>query len=122
MLTNKGLTITENLISVVLVGIIVAATLFSMVSAQRYIASANHHYQAINIARDELENIFSGEIVITPGSSYARSITIDNVTNLTGTITVDYSDTTLNMDILVTWIEGMWTNQASQETIVAFVP
>lgn len=122
LLMNKGITIVENIISAFLVGTVVAATMFSMVSAQRYTASANHHYQAINIVRDEMENILSGEVVISPGSSYARNVVIDNVINLPGVITVNYSGATFNVDVSATWTEGMWSNVASEERIVAFFP
>jgi Tfp pilus assembly protein PilV len=120
--TNKGVTIVENIISIFLMGIIVTSTMFALVSTQRYITASNHHYQAINIARNELERIFSGDILIQPGNSYTQTVTIDNARSLTGTLNVNYSSVTSNVDVTVTWNENMWTNQASQEQIVAFLP
>jgi len=115
--TNKGITLVENLISILLIGMVASTAMYSQVSSQKYLASAKHHYQAINLARDEMENITAGEIILDPGNTYTRNVVIDNETALIGVINVDYSDFS-NVEITVNWTDSIWTNIVSSETLI----
>lgn len=122
LFSNKGVTLIENVVAIAIMAIVIPATMLSHVSAQRNMTVSRHHYQAVNIARNELEQILSGEIIIVPGVSYTRSVSIDGTTGLNGNIVVNYPAATLNVDIVVSWVEAMWTDLDSQESLIAFVP
>ena len=115
MLQGKGFTLMENVIAALLLGIIVTATIFSFATARMYAATARHHYQAINLARDQVEGIIAGEAA-SPGT-----VTIDSVPGLTGNLSVT-NPTTDSIDVTVTWTEDMFSDVAMSETIVLILP
>jgi len=111
---NKGFTLLENSIAILLLGIIITVTLLSLVTARMYTVATKHNYQAINLAREEIEKILAGQ---TPSTG---AVTIDADTALLGTISVSYP-TTNTAQITVSWTEKMWASIAKSETIVVYV-
>lgn len=115
MTTNRGFTLIENVVAIILLGIVITATVFSVTTARMYVTAARHHYQAISLARDEIERIIAGE------APFSGEVTIDAVTGLTGSMSV--SNPTVNtVDVTVSWTEEMWADLSMNETIVMVLP
>ena len=113
----KGFSLVENLMAIVLLVIIIVACLNAAATARFYAMAARHHYQAMNLARDRVEDIISG------GSAAAgtQPVTIDPTTGLNGNLVVSYSSAGI-LDVTVTWMDGVWVNMAGSETIVMVLP
>ncbi len=111
----RGFTLAENLIAVILLGIVIVAIVVSFASARMYTATATHHYQAINLARDQIEKILSGQ------AASEGVVTIDTATGLAGDLAVS-NPTTETLDVTVSWTEKMWADSDHSETIVFFLP
>ena len=57
MTRDKGFALLEVCVAILLLGIVIAATAFSLTAARMYATSAKHHYLAASLARYEIENI-----------------------------------------------------------------
>jgi type II secretory pathway pseudopilin PulG len=111
-LKKKGITLVENLIALFLIAIVVASTLFALVSAQRYIAIARHHYRAVSFAREAAERVIAG---LDP---QAGQRVLDPATGMTGNL-IDNSVGVV-VEIIVAWNESIVAGapQARAETII----
>lgn len=121
--TTKGVTIIENVVAITILALVIPALIIPHISAHRNTTVAFHHYQAVNIARNYLEQILSGAIILAPGASYTTTTINGLPIGLNGgTIAVDYDAATLNIHIVVNWVEKTWTDLDCQEGLIAFVP
>jgi Tfp pilus assembly protein PilV len=117
MRKTRGISLIESLIAVFLIAILVVATYFALATARFQVSAARHHYQAVNLARDRIEDIISGG----DASAGTFAVMIDPATGLNGNLTVSYP-VAGTIDITVTWNEGVWVNIASAETLVMRMP
>lgn len=105
---NRGIAFIESVVAILLLAIVVSGNMFVMSAAKMYASSGRYHYQAVSLAREELERIVAGEAPTT------GAVTIDSATGLTGTLSVT-NPTTDTIEVTVTWADG-------QEGIVLYIP
>ncbi len=117
MVRSKGISLVECIIAIAILAILIATALFAFSAARFQVVAARHHYQAINIARERIEDIISGG----SAAAVATPELIDPSTGLWGTITVSYPAVD-RIDITVAWTETLWGNIQSAETIVMLMP
>ena len=120
-MVNKGFSLIENVVAIFLVGIVIAATIFSFATARMYAASARHHYQAVSIARDGIERITAGEDLVPETTASIATVIIDSDPILTGErkITPLFDQKVV---VIVSWTEKMWGDIDKKEKIVLFLP
>lgn len=119
MVKNKGFTLIENITAIVLIGIVITATIFSFVSARVWVSMSRRRYQAVCLAREEIEKIIAGEVDSSP-KNYLN-ILIDGDTGLLGNMAVT-NPTLTSVDITVSWTEPLLANMAVSETLVFILP
>ena len=109
---SRGITIVENIIAVFLTAIVIASTLVALVSAQRYIAIARHHYRAVSFAREAVERVIAG---LDPQAGVR---VLDPNAGMTGNLVNNSTPTVV--EITVTWNESIVAGppQARAETII----
>ena len=115
--SRKGLTLVENIIAILLLGIVIAASVFALASARMYTTAARHHYQAAILAREKIEDIDAGG----EGDAGTEDVVIDSSIGLSGTRTVAYTASEV-LDVNVSWVEEMWTNLPSNEKVIMRMP
>jgi len=117
MVRARGISLIESIIAVFLLAILITAAIFAFSAARFQVVAARHHYQAINLARDRIEDIISG------GSAAAgtTAVVIDPSAGLGGNLIVSYPIAD-RIDVTVTWNETLWVDIASAETIVMLMP
>lgn len=114
---TRGFTLLESVASLLIIGIVIAATVFAFVAARMWAHTARNHYQAITIAKNTLENIiqsYKEGSIPAPGSSV---ITVDN--GMQFTRGWSYPDDTI-VDVTVSWTERAWAQTTREETLVLF--
>lgn len=117
-INNKGVTIIENFIALVLIGVIVVpAVAMAFSSSQRYIALARHHYRATCYAREALERYINGIPQRT-----AAELEIDSTTGLTASSDPVIADDGRNIIVSIRWDENIMAaeDQVNREETVAF--
>ena len=107
----KGFTIFEVVVAIVLLGIAISATIFSLTAARMYSMSAKHHYEASNIARDEIEYIIATHDM----SMSPSSVTLDGQLYNVNPVLYGGND---YVDVTVSWTEKMWVDVVTSEKIV----
>ena len=117
--SDKGITIIENLIAVVLVAIVVSATIYGFASAQRYMALARHHYRAASYAREAVERqLYSALMTQRPVSQ----LEIDPNSNppLLASSAAVITDDGRTIEVTVNWVENTLLTGAANgsETVV----
>ncbi|MEE8360073.1 MAG: prepilin-type N-terminal cleavage/methylation domain-containing protein [Candidatus Omnitrophota bacterium] len=117
MVRPRGISLIECIIAIVILAIVITSAIFALSTARFQVTTARHHYQAINIARDRIEDIISG------GSAAAgvTPVVIDPSTGLGGNLTVSYP-VAGRIDITVDWDETLFSDTNFTETIVMLMP
>lgn len=111
MTKNRGITLVESMIAIVLLGIVITAMVYSFGSARMYAASARHRIQAINNARDKVEKIIQAGVIegyASPGDgvTYSPSPAPDPAAG------------TVDVTVTVSWTEIMWSNITQFESLI----
>lgn len=131
MPNRKGLTVAENVVAIVLTGLIIGATVFSFTASKIWIDIAKHHYRAINLAREETEFLIQKGIQTGEIPPVSETIPIETSYILDGTRSVSYVfdntnpiDVTVTVTVSVAWTERMWSGAAGSmsETVVVILP
>jgi prepilin-type N-terminal cleavage/methylation domain-containing protein len=114
----KGFAIIETLIAVVILGILATTAVIGFTSSRLYVTSADHHYQALNRARNRLEDIISGGAAPVAGT---ETIILDANRNLSADLIISYVDVN-TIEVRVAWTETAWGAVPSEESLVYVLP
>lgn len=126
---NKGITLVETIVSILLLTISIGAMLGAFLIGKISVARAKHRISAINLARDKIEAIKGLSYAQIPSQAGSESVTIDQGTPLSGDELAGQRATTVSdahgdsrqykIATTVTWAEKGATNL--QETIVTLI-
>ena len=125
LLGKQGFTLIESLTAASLFVLAVTSMTSSFVAVRMHVTSARHHYQAMSVAREKMEDIIYAGISSGASPEADETVTIDVPSGLTGTQSVAYSPDPAGDDVTVTvkisWTETYGSGNQESETLVLFL-